>query len=103
MYKDNLRVNSGFCEPKFPCSCDENYHYSKSGIYKKVYSVMAILCLGNGFTNPDGFNSGMNDAGGGSADNVEENRISPPAKWQRGQLIETSLSRKLSVAKTPLM
>lgn len=80
MYKDNLKVNSGFCEPKFPRSCDENYHYSKSGIYKKVYLVMAILCVGNAFTNPDGFNSGMNDVGGGSADNFEENRISPPAQ-----------------------
>lgn len=78
MYKDNLRVNSDFCEPKFPCSCDEDGLYSKSGIYRKVYLGMAILRLGNGFTDPDGFNPGMNDAACGCADGFEENRISSP-------------------------
>lgn len=73
----NLSVNSDFYEPKFPCSCDENDHYSKSGIYRKVYLGMAILCLGNACTNTDGFNPGMNDAGCGCADHFEENRTSP--------------------------
>lgn len=81
MCKDSLRVNSDFCELKFPCSCDEDDHYSKNGIYRKVYLGMAILCLGNGFTNPDGFDPGMNDAGCGCADHFKENRISPP-QWQ---------------------
>lgn len=77
MYKDNLRVNSAFCELKFPCSCGEDDHYLKSGIYRQVYLDMAILCLGNDLTNPDGFNPGMNDAGCGCADHFEENRITP--------------------------
>lgn len=73
----NLRVNSDIFESKFSCSCDERDHYSKSDIYGKVYLGMAILCLGHGFTNPDGFNPGINVADCGCANHFEENRISP--------------------------
>lgn len=84
--EDNKRVNSDSCELKFLCCCDEDDHYSKSGIYRKDSLGMAILCLGNVFAIADEFNPRMNDVESGCAEenfeevktfHLEENRISP--------------------------